>query len=33
MRVISETQNRVHNITNILPNGSFTTSETERDFY
>ena len=36
MSTISETYNRAHNIfelVDILPNVSFTTSETERDYY
>ena len=36
MSVISETYNRAHNIlelVDILPNVSFTSSETERDYY
>ena len=36
MSVISETYNRAHNILKLvdtLPNVSFTTSETERDYY
>ena len=31
MSAISETYNRTHNSLDILPNASFTTSETERD--
>ena len=36
MSIISGTYNRAHNIlelVDILPNVSFTTSETERDYY
>ena len=36
MSAISETYNRTHKIlglVDILPNASFTTSETERDYY
>ena len=36
MSAISETYNRAHNIlelVDILPNVSFTTNETERDYY
>ena len=36
MNAISETNNRAHNcveLVDILPNVSFTTSETERDYY
>ena len=36
MSAISETYNRTHNILeleDVLPNVSFTTSQTERDYY